>query len=117
MICNCIRTRGLPPISYPSGVLWSILCDSRYLYVNGDTVTVKAISSEETNQECFWKIFVDDVEYSIDDLKDYFEINVSEREFSIKAINKDMVKYVVKIGVFNPDTEECYDSVEMEVKL
>jgi len=117
MICNCIRTRGLPQISYPSGVLWSILCDSRYLYVNSDTVTVKAISSEETNQECFWKIFVDDVEYSIDDLKDYFEINVLEREFSIKATNKNMVKYVVKIGVFNPDTEECYDSVEMEVKL
>lgn len=117
MICNCIKNKGLPPVQPPTDVLWKLVCDSKYLYVNGDTVVIEAIPLGETTASCAWHIFIDDVEYGASQLTDYFDMVIEKRKFSIKAINKDMAKYIVKIGVFNPVTEECYDSVEMEVKL
>lgn len=116
MICNCIKTKGLPVITPPLDVQWKLSCDDKLIYVNGQYVTVNAIPSENTTSSCEFHIFIDDVEYSISDLVDYFDITISDNIMSIKAINKDMVKYIVKIAIYD-DVKSYYDSVEMEVLL
>ena len=117
MICNCIKSKGLPPVQPPIDISWKLICDSKYLYVNGDTAIVEAIPSEDTITSCKWKIFIDDNEYEQSQLTDYFDITVEDRRFFIKSINKNMAKYIVRIEIFDSKNNEYYDSVEMEVKL
>lgn len=114
MICDCIKSKGLP-VEVPTDVSWKLSSVSKYLYVNGQSVVVKANASEDTNDECEWHILVDNQEYDVRRLSNYFDIVVSGNTLSIKAINKVMVNHIVKIAIYD-STESYYDSVEMEVK-
>lgn len=84
----------------------------KYLYVDGTPITIKATNCGSLIVGCH--IFIDSVEYSIKDLEKYFEINIEENMFTIKAINKNMVKYIVKIAIYD-DARSYYKFVEMEV--
>lgn len=116
MICNCLKSKGLPEINPPTDVQWKLNCDNRYIYVNGQIVLVEAIPSNDVTDNCDWHIFIDDIEYSVDDLKGYFDIEINDRTMKIKAISKNMINYVVKIAIYDNE-QSYYDSVEMEVVL
>lgn len=126
---------------------WKLSNVNEYLYVNGQAQTIKASNDFKTN--CVWKLYIDNEEviskldpsYTgdktntfIDDLnryfsgmstsyylQDYFDISIDNNMFSITAINKDMVNYVIKIAVRDADkiySEWQYDDfVEMEVRI
>lgn len=115
MICNCLKSKGLPVEPSQKDVDWKLNCTAKYLYINGQEVIIKATSSNE-DALCEWHIFVDDEEYPRGDLLDYFDITITDREFRIKAINKVMSKYVVKVAIYDLE-KSYYDSVEMEVRL
>lgn len=115
MICDCLESKGLP-IEPTEDVQWKLFCTDKYLKVNSNTATVKAIPSAETTSLCDWHIFVDWVEYPLEELNDYFDITINDTTLSIKVINKVMLKYIVKIAIY--DTEQTYyDFVEMEVVI
>ena len=115
MICNCIKSKDFI-IENSSDVSWKLYCEAKYIYINGQSVIVKAIPSKETTNPCAWHIFVDDKEYGVNSLADYFDIKYDDTTLSIKAINKIMEKYIVKIAVCD-EFNNYYDSVEMEVRL
>lgn len=115
MICDCIKTKGLPIETQPTEVSWKLSCASKYIYVNGQSVTVKAISSIETTAPCAWHIFIDGEEYGVEALTDYFNISYDDTTLTIKCINNVMVSYIVKIAIYDAENN-YYDSVEMEVR-
>lgn len=114
-ICNCIISKGLPDEEIPSANDWKIKCDNNTLFVNGFNTVVEAISGTD-GAVCEWHIFVDNIEYSIEELSGYFDINIEENVFNIKCINKVMVNYIVKISIYD-EKKTYYDSIEMEVLL
>ena len=118
MICDCIRSKGLPQIEVDPEIEWKLQCNTKYLYVDGHAATVKAIPSEETYGECEWHIMIDGLEYAIKELEPYFVISLSEdtQEMTIKAINKVMENYIVKIEIHDI-AENYYDFIELEVHI
>lgn len=119
MICDCIRSKGLPQLEVPVDVEWKLYSNTRYIYVNGQTAVVKAIPSEDNFVgNCEWHIKIDGLKYSIAELTPYFDISISKdtRELSIRAINKVMETYIVRIEIYDM-AESYYDSVEMEVRV
>lgn len=114
-ICNCIISKGLSEEEKPISNSWKLKCDNDVLYVNGYETIIKAISDADSNN-CEWHIFIDDVEYSVDDLKEYFDIYIDENQLSIKCINKIMANYIVKISIYD-NQKTYYDSIEMEVLI
>ena len=115
MICDCITSKGYTT-STPTDVSWSLSCDDKYLYVDGQSVIVKAIPSKETTKLCAWHVFIDGKEYGVKTLSDYFDIHYDDTTLSIRAINKIMVNYNVKVAIWD-EFNNPYDSVEMEVRL
>lgn len=115
MICNCIKSKGLPIDDLPIATDWKLYCNDKLLYVNGQTVEIKALSGVD-NSKCEWHIFIDNVEYLPADIADYFEIFMQDNVFKIKAINIKMNKYIVKVAIYD-ENKSYYDSVEMEVVL
>lgn len=116
MICDCIKSKGLPSVSIDDEIEWKLDCKDKFIYVNGQTVVVKALCSDYTTSTCKWHVLVDNVEYAIGDLEEYFNITIEDNVFTIKAINKNMAKYIVKIAIYDKK-QTYYDSVEMEVRL
>lgn len=115
MICDCVNSKSFIEEA-PETISWKLFCDAKYLYVNGQTVTIKAIPSKETTTPCAWHVFIDDEEYGIKTLTEYFDIQYDDTTLSIKAINKVMEKYIVKVAIWD-EHNNYYDSVEMEVRL
>ena len=113
MICDCIHS-SLPDISVDVPDEVKILGAPKYLYINGETVSLGL--SQEDADESYWHIFVDNIEYTKDELVDYFEITIDKNIFSIQAINKVMAKYIVKVAYYD-ENKTFFDSVEMEVKI
>lgn len=118
MICNCIKSKGLPQIEVPTEVEWQLRCNTNSLYINGSSVVIKAIPSEDTFGDCEWHITIDGVNYTFKELAPYFDISLSKdtKELTIKAINKAMETYIVKIEIYDM-ADSYYDFVELEVKL
>lgn len=116
MICNCIKSKGLPQLTPPEDVDWKLISNDKYIYINGQPVVVEAISSQEYIDDCEWHIFIDGIEYQIVELNDYFDITIDNNTLTIKAINKVMAKYIVKIAIYD-DFKYYYDYVEMEVRI
>jgi len=114
MICDCVSSKSFVEET-PENIAWKISCDAKYLYVNGQAVIVKAIPSKETTRPCAWHVFIDGKEYGIKSLTDYFDIHYDDTTLSIKAINKVMEKYIVKVAIWD-EYNNYYDSVEMEVR-
>ena len=118
MICNCIKSKGLPQIEVPTEVEWQLRCNTNSLYINGSPVVIKAIPSEDTFGDCEWHITIDGVNYTFKELAPYFDISLSKdtKELTIKAINKAMETYIIKIEIYDM-ADSYYDFVELEVKL
>lgn len=115
MICDCVKSKDFT-IESPADISWKLYCNAKYLYVNGQTVNIKAVPSSETTNSCAWHVFIDGQEYGVNTLTDYFDIKFDDKNLYIKAINKIMEKYVVKVAVYDK-FNNYYDSVEMEVRL
>lgn len=119
MICDCIKSKGLPQLEAPSEVEWKLYSNAKYLYINGQTAVIRAVPSDEYFVgNCEWHIMIDGIKYSINELKPYFDITLSKdtQEMSIKAINKVMDKYIIRIEIYDMN-ESYYDSVELEVRI
>ena len=116
MICDCLKSKGLPQEEPPIDTEWRLESKDKYIYVNGQPVTIKAIPSNEFFYPCEWHIFIDNVEYFPADLFNYFDITMEDEYLTIKAINKVMVNYIVKVAIFD-DKQTYYDAVEMEVRI
>ena len=126
--------------------IWKLSEVNECLYVNGQPQIIYAFNDDKA-AVCEWKLYIDNEEVIskldsgyvgkdtfIDDinrylkgesssyyLQDYFEINLTDTTLSIRAINKDMVNYIIKIAV--RDKNKTYsnwkydDFVEMEVTI
>lgn len=116
MICNCIKSKGLPQESAPVDVDWKLKSEDKYIYVHGQPVIIEAIPSEYVMVPCEWHIFIDGIEYQIVELNDYFDISIDDNFMKIKAINKIMAKYIVKVAIYD-ELETYYDYIEMEVRI
>ena len=118
MICDCIRSKGLPSETVSEDVSWELRGNEKYLYINGQAAVINAMPSEGTTDSPQWHIFVDNIEYTQRELRNYFDISFANEntQMSIKATNKNMAKYIVKIAIYD-DAESYYDSVEMEVRI
>lgn len=112
MICNAIESK-IDTENNNEDNEYILSATGTKLYVNGSPIIVSISNSIDIDK---WHIFVDDIEYSIDDLSQYFNIQISDNELIIKSINKTLVKYIVKIAVYDQD-KNFYNSVEMEVAL
>lgn len=116
MICNCIKSKGLPQVTPPIDVSWELSSEDKYIYIHGQPVVIEATPSQEYEEPCQWHIFIDGVEYQTAELADYFEISIAGNSFTIKAINKVMAKYIVRVAIYD-DLRTYYDYVEMEVRI
>lgn len=63
---------------------------------------------------CKWHIFIDNEEYQLSDLEDYFDIKIEDNQFKIKVTNDVMAKYILKIAIYDNE-KTYYDSVEMQI--
>lgn len=116
MICDCLKSKGASDNCDCVNDKWKIECKDKYLYINGQSVNMIAKSSSNNDSKCIWHIYIDDVEYNKNELADYFDIYINETTLSIKAINKVMVKYIVKI-VLGDNLNISHDFVELKVVL
>lgn len=116
MICDCLISKGLPQDSTPTDVAWKLESEAKYIYVHGHPLSIKAIPSKESNVPCEWHIFIDNAEYLPEDIIDYFDISIDSNTLSIKAINKVMEGYIIKVAIYD-DLKTYYDAVEMEVRI
>ena len=120
MICDFYKSSIKPvsPIEPSIPTTWTLSKVSDKLYVNGSPQFIQAIPSSETTSTCEWHIFVDGEDYTdkLTDLVDYLDISIDETNhtFTIAAINKDLVKYIISIKIYDVD-KSYYDFVEMEV--
>lgn len=114
MICDVIRS-SLPDLPVTGRPDVELSDCPQNIYVDGDEVILKVLNAKE-GFIAQWHIFVDNVEYSVEDLSDYFEIEINDNTLSIKAINKVMAKYILNIAIYD-DGKSYYDSVEMEVRI
>lgn len=94
MMCGALydaaRAEEVEPFDFSADI--EITTQAKDIYVNGSPAIIESnvpVSS--------WTITVDGRPYNIEDLDEYFEIVNDDKYFTIKAINKQMVKYVVAI--------------------
>lgn len=129
----------------PQFTKWTLSGSNEELYVYGYPQVITATPEKETTSVPKWKIFIDneDVIYKLDSdytgsetdtfidnylkyksgeaesyyLQDYFNISIDDDKhtFTIAAINNDMVNYIIKIVIYDENTNKVYDFVEMEV--
>lgn len=116
MICDCLKSKGLPQEKPDSDIEWELESEDKYIYIGGQPVVIKAVSPNDAQSICEWHVFVDNVEYQPNELSEYFTIAIEDNSFTIKAINKVMAKYIVKIAIYD-ELKTYYDYVEMEVKI
>lgn len=110
-LCNCKKsTIDVNPV-VPDASVVDFTVSSPTLRVNGSPVRFE-LNGVPENYVAEFRIYVDNVEYSVEDLKDYFDIEIGERALTIKAINKVMAKYIVKVTaditdarIFSAETE------------
>ncbi|WP_346961253.1 hypothetical protein [Clostridium sp.] len=120
LICDCIKSKLPSPIVPPpegTGLItWTLTDVGDKLYIHGQPKVICGIPDKKTSDTCIWHIFIDGIEYSVNDLIDYFDINidVNKNKFTIYAKNKVMAKYIVKIAIYD-EQKTYYDSIEMEV--
>lgn len=135
-ICDCVKKKKLPQDKPQYVPVWTLEADFDKIVINGQPVTVTATAPTSFGMALpEWHIFIDGEEYYPDEISDYFEIDfidgdgiyeTPDGEFVetdlykssliIKAINKVMAKYIVKIAIFNED-KSYYKFVEMEVVI
>lgn len=123
MICD-FKKSSIKPINPDESttstttVTWKLSKVNDKLYVHGQPQVIHAIPSEKTTNTCEWHIFIDGIEYSIEDLYEYLDISFDtiNHTCTIAAINKDFVKYVIAIKIYD-ETKSYYDFVEMEVTI
>jgi len=111
-----MKSKGLPVLEDDEIIEWKIENDDKFIYVNGSTIKIIATSPTNFDDNCEWHFIIDNIEYTIEDLKDYFSIQIKENVCFIKAINKIMAKYIITIAIFDL-TKSYYDSIDLEVKL
>lgn len=111
-ICDCMESSFAFEPEEPVSVKPMLSCSVDQIRVNGTKVHVHC-SSEIPSEN--WHYFVDNEEYSIEDLMDYFEFAQTSEGLEIKAINKVMVKYILKVSVYD-EKKSYYSSIELEVK-
>ena len=97
---------------------WTLSETNEFLYVNGQPQTIKA-RCDLNNAVCKWYIFVDNEDYTdkAEELLDYLDININieNNTFTIAAVNKTLVNYIIKVAVGNENNNYYDDFVEMEV--
>lgn len=125
MICDYNKS-GLPPIINEVNTVekqesvWSLSEVGAKLYIGGTPQIIYAINNDgatDFDDENEWKFELDGESYSYDELNDeYFELskNPEDHSLSIRAVNKVLAKYMIKISIGSPDGV-YYDYVEMEV--
>ena len=118
MICNYTRS-GLPPIVNEEKIesKWYLSKVGEKLYINSTAQVIYALNDDgATDFDNVWNLALDGESYSFEDLVDYFEFIKDEtnNSLTIKAINKVLAGYILKISIGNK-TGLYYDSVEMEV--
>lgn len=114
MICDCIKSKDIvhqDTIKPNNSIKLSGGCD--YLYVNGEVAMFNVVNCAKGFVPK-WHIFIDGIEYQVDELKEYFDISVNDKALSIRAINRKMAKYIVKIAIYDEE-KTYYDFMEMEV--
>lgn len=147
MICDFYKSNIKPvsPTDPPKSTTWSLSEVNEKLYVHGSPQIIQAIPSEETTGTCEWHIYIDNEEiirnldssYTGDEtfiqnyesyingniekyyLQDYFDITIdnASNTFTITAISKDLVNYIIKVAVKDVNTSYNHDFVEMEVAI
>lgn len=127
MVCDYYKSELKPikPEDIPNipedQLKWTLSGANDKLYIDGQQQVITAVPNiEYYNGTCEWHIFIDNEEYTdkLNDLTGYFDIVIDNENntFTISAINKDMVNYIVKVAVYDKD-RYYYDSVEMEVVI
>lgn len=141
-VCD-FKTSIKPSNDIDVSEMWSLTGSNDKLYVYGYPQVITAIpENENTNIVYKWKIFIDDKDiiFELDDeytgdkndtlidnyyaykngysdtyyLQDYLSIAVDNNNFTIAAINNDLVNYIIKIAIFD-ENDNMFDFVEMEV--
>lgn len=122
MICNYYKS-SLPPITneyqvpYVPTSKWYLSDVGEKLYINGTAQMIYALNDDGAidfdNQ---WNISLDGEMYKFEDFVGYLELVKDEttNSLSVKAINKDLAGYILKISIGNK-IGLYYDCVEMEV--
>lgn len=119
MICN-YNISELPIIITENEItdtVWHLSEVGEKLYINGTPQIIYALTSH--NDAVFdnqWHISLDNVPYSLSELTGYFEFvqDDTNNSLSIRAINRDLAGYVLKVSIGNKQGS-YYDFVEMEV--
>ena len=141
-VCD-FKTSIKPSNDIDVSEMWSLTGSNDKLYVYGYPQVITAIpENENTNIVYKWKIFIDDKDiiFELDDeytgdkndtlidnyyaykngysdiyyLQDYLNIAIDNNNFTIAAINNDLVNYIIKIAIFD-ENDNMFDFVEMEV--
>lgn len=117
MICNCIKSKLPSPPTPPDNITditWSLSDVGDKIYIKGQPVVIKASPNVNTCDFPEWHIWVDNKEYLIEELTEFFDISINGDTLCIYAKNNIMAKYMIKIAVYDVD-KTYYDFVEMEV--
>lgn len=122
MICDAVKAINLSDIIKDGEIedenisTWKLSEVNKNLYINGQPETIVATYGGSIDKECEWHILLDGVEYTAGQLSSYFEINIQKNNLTIRAINKVMANYILKIAIYDA-LQTYYDSVEMEVRI
>lgn len=113
-LCDCLDSAGVIESTNPKFKKPTLHCEIDQLIVNGSSALVQTIPSESNVK---WHYFVDNIEYTKEELSDYFTIiDKGSGELEVAAINRVMAQYVLKIAIYD-EKHSYYSSHELEVKM
>lgn len=96
--------------------IWTLNNVADKIKINSKPLIIQASynGDAEEHDDCSWHIFVDNNEYNISDLTDYFDITINNDTMSVRVIDNVMAKYILKIAIYD-NNKTYYDSVEMQI--
>lgn len=113
-LCDCMDRSQVFEPDLPVAKTITLVCGTDEIRINGSPVEIQV---EPWDPEVEIHYFVDNQEYSLEDLKEYFSIEVNEQGvISVAAINRVMAKYIFKVSAYD-STHTYHSFVELEVKI
>lgn len=111
MICDCIEYKD--DTSNVELEELTLDCDESVIYIGGRPVFIKAGGIFDG---CKWHFFLDGQEFTALDLEGYFEFTRTKDGIEVKAVSKDMNKYILSVSLENTYGDKS-DEINLEVRL
>ena len=115
-ICDCIKTRGLPPLNIQEKIEYNLFCNTNQLFIDGSPVTIELVTTNPFDTSPpEWCYQIDGEPYDLSILQHYFDIEEANDHLTVSCTSKDMNKYMLSVYVEDKEHNQS-NLIDLEVK-